>query len=235
MRLVASLAVRRLGSELLDDPATNPGAVEESLRNIARANRWFGGRAALCYGLRQAIVGLTPGARITLLDLGSGLGDLPRAAVRWAARRGILLVPVGLDRHPIVARLARSRGLPTVVGCAGVPPVAEKSVDLVSLSMVAHHFEPDSVVQLFRACDRIARRAVVVTDLRRAVTAVVAFWCGARLLRFDPVTAADGVTSIRRGFTPSELAGLLARAGVAARVTRRPGWRLVATWTPGVP
>ena len=232
---MTSLAIRRLGHELLDDPAANRCEVEESLRNIARANRWFGGTAALCFGLRQVLQGTAPGTRVTLLDLGSGLGDLPRAAVKWAARRGFRLVPVGLDRNPIAAGLALSRGLPSMVGCAGALPVADKSVDVVSLSMVAHHFEPDSVVYLFRACDRIARRAVVVTDLRRAAAAVIAFWVGAHLLRFDPVTRADGRTSIYRGFTVRELAALLTRAGVTARVWRRPGWRLVGTWTPDVP
>jgi hypothetical protein len=232
---MGSLAVRRLGTELLDDPLTDSGLVAESLRNIAQSNRWFGGTAAFCFGLRQAVRGVPPGARLTLLDLGSGLGDLPRAGIRWAGRRGIRLVPVGLDRHPVAARLARRRGLPMVLGCAGAPPIAEKSVDVVSVSMVAHHFEPDSVVELFRACDRIARRAVVVTDLRRANLAMVAFGWGARLLRFDPVTLADGMTSIRRGFTAAELTALLLRAGVAGQVTRRPGWRLVATWAPGVP
>ena len=98
--------------------------------------------------------------------------------------------------------------------------------------MVAHHFEPESVVELFRTCDRLARRAVVVADLRRAALAVAAFRCGAWLLRFDRVTTADGVTSIRRGFTRSELERLLARADVAAVVARRPGWRLVAVWAP---
>jgi hypothetical protein len=232
---MTSLAVRRLGRELLDDPATNRSEVEETLRNIARANRWFGGTAALCFGLRQVLPSITPGTRVTLLDLGSGLGDLPRAAVRWGSQRGIRLVAVGLDRNPIAAGLALSRGLPTMVGCAGAAPVPDKSVDVVSLSMLAHHFEPDSVVQLLRGCDRIARRGVVVTDLRRAAAAVIAFWFGAHLLRFDPVTRADGRTSIRRGFTPAELAALLTRAGVTGRVWRRPCWRLVATWTPDVP
>jgi hypothetical protein len=46
------------------------------------------------------------------------------------------------------------------------------------------------------------------------------------------VTIADGLTSIRRGFAPAELASLLQEAGVPAQVARRPGWRLVATWQP---
>jgi SAM-dependent methyltransferase len=176
--------------------------------------------------------GIPAGSHLTLLDIGSGLGDVPRAAAAWAARRGVRLTPVGLERHPVAARLAAAAGLPTLVGCAGAPPVSEKSVDIVSVCMVAHHFEPESVVELFRTCDRLARRAVVVADLRRAALAVAAFRCGAWLLRFDRVTTADGVTSIRRGFTRSELGRLLARADVAAMVARRPGWRLVAVWAP---
>ncbi|MGE5230551.1 MAG: methyltransferase domain-containing protein [Deltaproteobacteria bacterium] len=226
------LATRRLGVELLDDPSGNPAAVETSLHNIARANRWFGGTAAVCWGLGLALRGVPSGARLSLLDVGSGLGDVPQAAAAWAARRGIRLAPVGLERHPVAARLAAAQGLPTIVGCASAPPVSDKCVDIVSVCMVAHHFEPDSVVELLRACDQLARRAVVVADLRRAAAAALAFRCGARLLRFDPVTRGDGITSIRRGFTVAELTALLARAGVAASVARRPGWRLVATWTP---
>jgi SAM-dependent methyltransferase len=229
---VPALATRRLGAELLDDPGASASAVETSLRNIARANRWFGGTAALCWGLGRVLRDIPPGTRLTLLDIGSGLGDVPRAATAWAARRGVRLAAVGLERHPGAARLAAARGLPTMVGCAGAPPVSEKSVDIVSVCMVAHHFEPESVVELFRTCDRLARHAVIVADLRRAGLAVAAFRCGARLLRFDPVTTVDGVTSIRRGFTPSELGRLLARASVAGTVARRPGWRLVATWAP---
>ena len=226
------LAISRLGAELLDNPDASPTTVEGSLRNIARANRWFGGTAACCWGLGRALHHVPPGTRLTLLDIGSGLGDVPRAAAAWAAHRGVRLVPIGLERHPAAARLAAAAGLPTLVGCAGAPPVSEKSVDIVSVCMVAHHFAPESVVELFRTCDRLARRAVVVTDLRRAGLAVAAFRCGARLLRFDPVTTADGVTSIRRGFTKAELGHLLASAGVTAAVARRPGWRLVAVWAP---
>jgi len=229
---VPALTTSRLGAELLDDPGASAAAVETSLRNIARANRWFGGTAACCWGLGRALRGVPAGSHLTLLDIGSGLGDVPRAAAAWAARRGGRLTPVGLERHPVAARLAAAAGLPTLVGCAGAPPVSEKSVDIVSVCMVAHHFEPESVVELFRTCDRLARRAVVVADLRRAALAVAAFRCGAWLLRFDRVTTADGVTSIRRGFTRSELGRLLARADVAAMVARRPGWRLVAVWAP---
>ncbi|MEP7176140.1 MAG: methyltransferase domain-containing protein, partial [Gemmatimonadales bacterium] len=176
--------------------------------------------------------GVPAGATLTLADLGTGLGDLPGVAARWAARRGVRLVTVALERSEVAARLALSRGLPCTVGCAGAPPFREKSVDIVLVSQVAHHLAGDSAVRLFRTCDRLARRAVIVADLRRGVLGPLTFWVGARALGFDDVTVADGMTSLRRGYTPDELRALLAAAGVRGTVDRRPGYRVVAVWHP---
>jgi hypothetical protein len=175
---------------------------------------------------------MAPGSRLTLLDLGTGLGDLPRVAERWGARRRLRLVPVGLEVNRAAATLARKQGLPVALACAGSAPLRDKSVDVVLVSQVAHHLTGDSVVRLLRTCDRLARVAVIVGDLHRHPLAAPAFWVGGRLLGFDRVTLHDGVTSIKRGFSPSELLDLMRRAGVAGTVHRRPGFRLVATWAP---
>lgn len=226
------LAIVPVGTELLDDPAADPVLAAESLRNITRANRWFGGAAAVRYGLRRALEGVSRGATVSLLDIGTGAGDLPSVARGWAARRGVRLVPVGLERSRVAARLAHRTGMPCAVACAGVPPLREKSVDVVLVSQLVHHLETGSAVRLLRTCDRLARRAVIIADLRRGALGRLAFWVGARTLRFDPVTLADGMTSIRRGYTTSEMSTLLVSAGVRATVTRRPGYRLVAVWRP---
>jgi SAM-dependent methyltransferase len=232
MTSLEPLALTPLGIELLDDPTADPAIVTASLRNIARANRWFGGAAAVRRGLARALAGVPRGTVLTLADLGTGLGDLPRAATRWAARRGLRLVPVGLERSRVAARLAADGGTPCVVGCAGAAPFRDKSVDVVLVSQVAHHLTAESALRLFRTCDRLARRAVVVADLRRGRLGPLVFWVGAHALRFDPVTVADGMTSIRRGYTVAELRSLLAAADILASVERRPGYRLVATWRP---
>jgi 2-polyprenyl-3-methyl-5-hydroxy-6-metoxy-1,4-benzoquinol methylase len=229
---MTGLSITPVGAELLDNPHADPAAVEESLRNIARANRWFGGTAAVRFGLGRTLGKVPAGSTLSLLDLGTGLGDLPGAAVRWGAARRIRIVPVGLELNRVAARLARSAGLPTAVACAGAPPIREKSVDVVLVSQVAHHLTAESVVHLLRTCDRLARRAVIVADLRRGALAAPAFWCGARALSFDPITVADGMTSLRRGFNRRELRGLMVEAGVEGQVAHRPGFRLVATWLP---
>lgn len=227
------LGVSSLGTELLDDPGADPAAVTLSLRNVARANRWFGGAAAVRFGLGQLLRELPPGRPLVLLDLGTGAGDLPRRAVGWARRHGHLLRPLGLERSRPAAALAASAGVPCAVACAGAPPLRERSVDLVLVSQVAHHFTRESAIRLFHTCDALARVGVVVADLRRGLLAQLAFRVGATALRFDPVTRADGLTSLRRGYTAGELRELLLAAGVRARVALRPGYRLVATWRVG--
>lgn len=219
-----------IGRELLDDPAADPAAVRESLHNIARSNRWFGGRSAVRHGLGRLCRDLPAGTTLTMLDVGTGLGDLPRDAVKWAASRGIRLIPFGLERSRPAAQLARDAGLPMILGCAGTLPIKPRSVDIVVLSQVAHHLHGDAVIRMARELTRVARVGVVLADLRRSRLAMIGFWFGSRMLRFDPATRADGLTSVRRSYTRMELKTLLSRAGLDAKVEQRPGFRLVATW-----
>jgi SAM-dependent methyltransferase len=228
---MSRLALSPTGTELLDDPGADPAIVARSLRNIARANWWFGGWAAVRHGLGQVLEGhATPGPPLTLLDVGTGMGDLPCHAVRWAARRGLAIRPLGLDRHTAAARLATGQSVPTAVGCGGELPFRDRGVDLVVVSQLAHHLDDASCQALFRECDRVARVGVVVADLRPSRLAALGFRLGGALLRFDPVTIDDGVTSLHRGFTASRLAALLSRAGIEAAVAPRPGARIVAWW-----
>ncbi len=219
-----------IGDEVLDHPDADPRVVRDSLHDIARSNRWFGGWWAVRHGLDRLLAGIPPGRTLTLLDVGTGLGDLPRAAVPWAAGRGLTLRPMGLERHRTAAALAGERGVPTLLGCAGALPIGDRSVDIVIASQLVHHLAPEAIVAFCRDAGRIARLGVVIADLRRSRVALAGFWIGSRLLGFDRATRADGLTSVRRGFDAGELAALLTRAGVSARVERTPGFRLVATW-----
>jgi hypothetical protein len=78
---------------------------------------------------------------------------------------------------------------------------------------------------------RVARRWVVIADIRRSWLAAGGFRLASAALGFHPVTRADGVASVLRGFTAAELGTLVHQAvGVRPRVERSPFWRLVATW-----
>jgi ubiquinone/menaquinone biosynthesis C-methylase UbiE len=161
------------------------------------------------------------------------VGDLPRRAALWAGRRGVRLEGIGFERSRVAAALAQRAGLPSVVGCAGALPFRERSADIVMMSQLIHHLSRDAAVDVIRAASRVARVGVVLADLRRSALAAIGFRIGAELLGFDPATKADGVTSVRRGYLPHELEGILRDAGVTTRVHQRPGDRLVAAWHTG--
>lgn len=227
------LAISSIGRELLDRPDADPAAVGVSLRNIGRANRWLGGLAAVRFGLARLLARRPAGDTLSLLDVGTGMGDVPRMVRPWAAARGLRVRVLGLDLSPVAARLATAAGIPTAIGSGGDLPLRDRAVDVVVTSQVAHHLDRDSGVVLLRECARVARLGGVVADLHRSRSACAGYWLASHLLRFDPHTRADGLTSLRRGYTSAELAELIARAGLRARVYRRAGARLVAVWSAG--
>jgi len=225
-----ALAPSPLGIEALDDPACPAPVAAATLQDIALVNALFGGRAAAAYGLRRLLDGLPVTTRLTLLDVGAGIGDVARALVRTAARRGIRLTPVALDLHRVAARLARDGGTHAVVGSAAALPFWRGDIDIVLASQFLHHFARESVSALIGMFDRLAGRGVVVCEPRRTPVAVAGIWLAATALRLHPVTRRDGVLSVRRSFTRGELASILARAGIRGHVRRRPGFRVVAWW-----
>jgi len=219
-----------IGVEVLDDPAADPALVRAELTDLILLNRWFGGTRAVIGALRPLLP--APGGSCTLLDVGTGSGDIPRAVARAARRRGVTVTAMGLDRSLLAARVAVTAGLPTVVSDGGSLPLASRSVDFVIASQVLHHLEPEVATRWIGELDRVARRAVVIADLRRAWTAMAAMWLVSFPLGLHQATRRDAVLSLRRGYTVAELEALLHAADVSTSVYRAPIARLVAVWEP---
>jgi len=236
--MFALTPARRRGSEILDDPSQNVTLAVRSLHDIALSNRLFGGQRAVLRELapllrahRNAHGAHGVNAPYTLLDVGTGLGDIPFAASAFAARLGVTLRTIGLELDPALAAAAASQCSVALSGDAMRLPFADGSIDVITLSQVLHHFESPAADALLRECSRVARVAVIVHDLRRSWFAVGGLWSVSFLLGFHAVSRNDGVVSILRGFTVHELRALVKRAtGCAATVRRALGWRITATW-----
>lgn len=218
-----------LGTEALDSPDLDAATARATLRDIARANRLFGGTAAVQFGVGQLLADARP-HRLALADVGAGAGDVLQAVARRLERRGVRVTAVAVDFHREAARLSRATCAAALQADAFQLPLADASVDVAIASQLLHHYAPASVPALLTELSRIARIGVVVGDLRRATAAAWGIWMAATALRFHPVSRADGVLSVRRGFTARELEHLCRTAGCPATVHRRPGFRLVALW-----
>ena len=231
-----------IGAELLDDPHAEPAAVRAQLADIARLNRLFGGTRAVVDALEPFLRTAREtageggrgkgGERWTLLDVGTGCGDIPCAAAACARRYGIALSLVGIERIPAAARLARAAGLTALLADGGALPLGPGTVDVVIASQVLHHLPRELAVRWIASFDRVARRAVVLADLRRSRLAMAGIWMASVGLGFRRQTRHDAVLSLRRGYTVGEFTDLLREAGVGAVARARPGFRVVAAWSP---
>lgn len=233
--------------EILDDPSVDPADRERSLRDVERSNVLFGGRRAVMLALRPLFDDIartsrsdaSPSARrarqaeASLLDVGTGRADLPWRAREIARRRGLALRTIAIDGASSLIMAARHRVNDAVCGDALALPLADHSVDIVLCSQLLHHFDHDRGLALIAELDRVARRRVVISDLRRSWIAAAGFTVAASLLRFHPITRHDGRISVLRGFTEGELGGMVVSAtGVQPAIRRRLGYRLTASWTP---
>ena len=220
---------RRRGVEILDDPATDPALRLRSIRDVARSNALLGGTRAVLSALGALLRDLGP--RATLLDVGTGLADIPRTARERARRRGVALAALGLDEAPSLLAAARSSLDGAACGDVRTLPIASASVDVVTCSQLLHHFEDGEIPLVLRELDRVSRGWVIVSDLRRSWFAACGFWLVSWPLGFHDVTRHDGFVSVLRGFTADELARHVFEAtGQRAVVRRHLGYRLTAVW-----
>jgi len=220
---------RRRGVEILDDPGVSREIRNRAMADIARANVLFGGTRAALMALREVLPRLP--RRATLLDVGTGLADIPLRARRDADRANVALTPIGLDISESLLRSARHRLAGAVVGDALRIPLADASVDVVTCSQVLHHFAEDDARRVIAELHRVSRGWVVISDLRRSWLAAGGFWLASGALRFHAATRADGVTSVLRGFTADELSNLVRDStGVIPQLRHGVFWRLSAVW-----
>lgn len=211
--------------EFLDGPLDDPATLAGNLRDLRRVNRALGGvrlsRLAVDRLLSAAPTHLDA-SPISIIDVGTGAGDIPVALLAEARRRGRRLEVVAVDARPEVLEaaratrpaLARIPGLALDVSDGRSLPHPDRAFDIAHASLVVHHFEPDEAVVLLAEMARVARLGIVVNDLDRGRMHWLGAWLIAHLFTTNRYTRRDGPLSVRRAYTPPEMRELLARAGL---------------------
>ena len=225
---------RRRGVEILDDPATPSHVRDRSMADVIRANTMFGGTRAVLRAFRRLLPNLP--RRAVSLDVGTGLGDIPPHMTDEAEQMGLTLTTIGLDVAESLLRSARRRLSGVVAGDALRLPLRDESFDVVMCSQLLHHFAENDARRVIGELHRVSRGWVIVSDLRRSWFAAAGFWIASVALRFHRVTRHDGVTSVLRGFTVTELDALVQQVTGATPLMRRGVfWRVSASWAKHPP
>ena len=200
---------RRHDPELMDAPGLPLEEVADAYRVLRRVNRHLGNRRTIVRELRRFLDdvprGLTP---VSILDVGSGSGDLPEAFRSELAARSIPAHVFSLDRDTTASAEASRLGLLSTRGDALRLPFADASIDLVTAIKFAHHFSDASLVRLLAEMARVASRRVIILDIRRHWLAYWGFVAWSRVFTANRLVRNDGPLSVLRGFTATELLDL---------------------------
>jgi SAM-dependent methyltransferase len=209
---------RSTQKEMMDLPGQPKELLAEDLHNLRIINRYLGSYRNVLRGLAR-LVGEQKMDRFTLLDIGTGSGDIPTAIVRWARRQQIAARISGLEQEVTTVEEAadQTRNFPEITlvrGDAAAPPFGAGSFDFVLASQLLHHFKDEQIVALLRTWAKLARRAIIIADLVRHPVA----YHGIRLLTHgftrNMMTRTDAPLSVQRACTISEWSELLRRADV---------------------
>lgn len=210
--------------EQMDDPDCDEATLRRTYAQFRVVNAAVSG---WCSTYRRHVRPVLRRGRLsTVLDLGSGGGDLARALARWAARDGLAVRVTGADPDGRAHAWATGRRGATDVTfrqALGRDLVAEGAVfDVVVSNHVLHHLDDDQIQDFLAASRRLARLRVVHSDIVRSRAAYALFSLGT--LPFFPGSfiRQDGLVSIRRSYTPEELAVLVPSGW---RVERQRPWR----------
>jgi len=205
--------------EIIDGPPVPFKDMACCMMDIARVNALFGGRMVTMIHVKRLLGTLPADRLITVLDVGTGAGDIPRELVRWARREGRRIRVFALDRDAATLRIAAQvvRDYPEirfVRGDALSLPIRPEAVDLTISAMTLHHLEPGAGVQYLAEMDRAARVGFVVNDLVRSRIAHWVVWLITRFITRSAISRHDGPLSVKRSYTPREVSGLCEQAGL---------------------
>jgi len=200
--------------ELMDRPQPVTAELVTDLRNLRQLNRYFGSYALTTHFLRRWI---QPGARLRVLDLATGSGDVPRLVINFARKVGATVTVDAIDQQSSTLEIARGLS-------ADYPEIDFKQgdvlffgeggqYDIVLCSLALHHFDETASVRLLERCRHLSRKFVLVSDLRRGFFATVGVYLLTALIYRESMTRTDARLSAERAFSFREFGSLAERAG----------------------
>ena len=219
--------------ELIDQPGIDRALVREELELLENINQRFGGHSLVLHYVRR-LLDSAPAAAPSILDLGTGSADIPRA-IAGSFRKFQRPVSITVvDSNPGVLSCAKE-------SCRGWPeihleqhdlrtlPYAAESYDLVLCSLALHHFTSADAIIILRRMQQIARVGYIVNDLRRNWSAIWMTNLLARTVFRSPIFRQDASQSCRAAFTIRELRTMGREAGLRNfRINRhQAGFRMV--------
>ena len=198
----------------MDRPQPVSLELERDLHNLRQLNRLFGSYSLVDRFLRRWI---KPNARLRVVDLATGSGDIPRVVVDYARSVNAQITIDAVDGQPATLEIAKSlsTAYPEISFREGsiLEWDSSEPYDIVLCSLVLHHFSESDALRVLQRARELSRSRVLVADLRRGFLARVGVFLLTTIVFRDPMTKYDARLSAMRAFSFRELSELARQAG----------------------
>jgi SAM-dependent methyltransferase len=225
-----SQLIRVSQPEILDQPDIDPREVALSLADLRTVNHFFGGIRTSQF-LFDRVIGERKLRELSILDVGSGSGDVPLTITKRLRHRGLSVSTTLFDQHEnhLPGLDGKDPNLYTMTGDALSLPFMEDWFDIVSCSLLLHHLEPDQARRFVQQALKVARHAVIINDLVRSPLHYSLLHAWRPFFR-TRISYLDGLTSVRRAYTPAEITTMLSGIG-RVEITRHYFFRMgIIVW-----
>ncbi len=192
------------------DSLRSAGEVAEFYRSLRDVNRFFLNAEPFRRTIPR-LLGANDCTQLSLLDLGAGDGSLGEDLTKWAKTKGWSWQVTSLDLNPVALASGSGR---RVVGSALQLPFRQGSFDVVIASQMTHHLVWDQIPTHFQESWRVARRAVVISDLHRNSLLYATLFVALRLQGHSREFIKDGLISVRRSWRLDEMRELVQLSGI---------------------
>jgi SAM-dependent methyltransferase len=203
MVFLNGLKQRAAEPEFMDEVSAGGEELREALRHLRRLNRIFGAAGPVLFGVRTLWAAAGKPECLSILDIGSGSGEINRKLLRWADRNGIRLsirLADIAEEACAEAKLLYS-GEPRIrVQRCDLFQLPEGSADIVTASQFVHHFPSEALPEVAGGMLRASRIGAVISDIHRHWVPWLAVWLTCRLVSRNRYIRHDGPLSVAKGF-----------------------------------
>jgi 2-polyprenyl-3-methyl-5-hydroxy-6-metoxy-1,4-benzoquinol methylase len=217
--------------EIMDDLNCAGPVVDQTLAQLEFINKWLGGNAVTLNGLNTILKSCHQNS-LTIADLGCGGGDMLKLISNKLKKKNISAMLTGIDANPNIVAYA-------INNTTSYPEIKFKALDVLSTefrkesfdivfaTLFFHHFTHDQLVTVFAHLNKTARCGIVINDLHRHPLAYYSIKLLTKFFSKSTMVKNDAPLSVHRGFTRTELEGILKAAGIT---TYSLTWKWAFRW-----
>jgi SAM-dependent methyltransferase len=213
------LSRRSMQSELMDTEPVSFEEFNECLHELEIINICTLAYRPTMRWLKRMLAGASPRETISVLDVGSGGGDMLRRIWNWLNRRELNAKLTGIDLNPWSKKSAEL-ATPAAMGIAYESSDIfafdqSRRADFIISSNFTHHLSDGELVRFIHWMESHAERGWFINDLHRHPLPYYFIKSLFGMLPLNRLTSNDGPISVSRAFTGADWRRLLREAGIS--------------------